>query len=259
MTLGAEPTETARMVSSADRVVELLLAVLERDSIRVADAAALLGVSRPTAHRLLTTLARHRVVAQEQANGPYALTLRFAMRAARSPRTLLVELARQQAIALRDDTGETTHFAVLQGNGCRFLVGAEGLHARSTPLRTGLVLPAHATAPGKALLAVLPPEVLRDLYPRGVQTLTDATLGSKEEIDRHLHDVARRGYATNFSESELGLAAVAVVVRNEAGAPVGALAVSGPGDRLPQDRIHHIAARMQRSALLIQAALTPPT
>lgn len=243
--------------TSADRVLELLLAVLGAESIRVAEAARLLAVSRSSAHRLLSTLVRHGIVAQEHPSGPYTLTPKIAMLASRSTRSSLLELARQQTLALRDDTGETVHFAVLQGNSCRFVAGHEGAHGRSTPLRVGIALPAHATAAGKAILAFVAPEVLQNLYPRGVQALTDATLGSRDEIDVHLRDVARRGYATNFSESELGLTAVAVVVRDGAGLPVGALAISGPGDRVPADRVPRLAARMQRAALAIQAALTP--
>ncbi|MGO4690341.1 IclR family transcriptional regulator [Glaciibacter sp. 2TAF33] len=246
---------TGSASSSADRIIELLLELVATESVRVSDAARLLGVSRPTAHRLLTTLVRHGVITQDYSGGPYSTSLRFATLASRSSRSFLLELARQQTLALRDDTGETTHFAVLQGNSCRFVTGFEGFHSRSTPLRVGMVLPAHATAPGKAILGAVTPEVLHNLYPRGVQTLTDATLGSMDEIDGHLQEVARRGYATNFSESEVGLTAVAVVVRDSTGSPVGALAISGPRDRLPSERIPPLAARMQRAALAIQSAL----
>lgn len=117
------------------------------------------------------------------------------------------------------------------------------------------MLPAHATAAGKAVLAALPPVAIQNLYPRGVQVLTDATLRSKEEISEHLRAVASRGYATNVSESEPGLAAVAVVVRGADGAPVGALAIAGPSDRIPATRLPTLATRMQRAALDIQSAL----
>jgi DNA-binding IclR family transcriptional regulator len=70
--------------------------------------------------------------------------------------------------------------------------------------------------------------------------------------------VARRGYATNNSESDSDITAVAVVVRDVDGIPIGSLAVAGPPERLPAARIPHVVARMQRAALDIQAALLAP-
>lgn len=241
--------------TSADRVLELLLELISRDSVGVVEAAEHLGVSRPTAHRLLATLVRHGMAAQDHHGGRYSLGLRFAMLTARSPRSLLLESARREVLALREETGETCHFGVLQGNSSRFVLGFQGALERSTPSRVGVVLPAHATAIGKAILAALPPESMHNLYPRGVHVLTDVTLGSKEKIDAHLREVARRGYATNLAESEPGLSAVAVVVRGADGSPVGAVAVSGPADRLRSERLPSLAARIQRSALDIQSTL----
>ncbi|MGW1668107.1 IclR family transcriptional regulator domain-containing protein [Streptomyces sp. NPDC002324] len=53
---------------------------------------------------------------------------------------------------------------VLEGNRIRFLDGVEGAQALRVSFRTGLLLPAHATSGGKALLAELPPERLRARY-----------------------------------------------------------------------------------------------
>ncbi|MFG1821806.1 IclR family transcriptional regulator C-terminal domain-containing protein [Microbispora bryophytorum] len=57
---------------------------------------------------------------------------------------------------------------VLQGNGVRFVDGVEGPQALHVGSRIGMLLPAHVTSGGKALLAELPDEELRALYPRGV-------------------------------------------------------------------------------------------
>jgi DNA-binding IclR family transcriptional regulator len=54
-----------------------------------------------------------------------------------------------------------------------------------------------------------------------------------EELER----IRAAGYATNFGESELGIHAVAMVVRTSAGRPAAAMAVSAPEQRLPESRV----------------------
>src|SRR5262249_42879545 len=139
-----------------------------------------------------------------------------------------------------------------------FVDGVESGQPLRVGLRVGMVLPAHATAAGKAILAALPPEQVRDLYPRGVQTLTDRTLRTLEDIERHLAGVTRAGHATNHRESADDVAAVGVVIRNPARAPVAALAVAAPAERLQPVRIPLIAIRMHRTSHAITDAMTMP-
>ena len=49
-----------------------MLLYRHHDSLGVSQAAALLGVSRSTAHRLMTTLARHDFVVQDPATRSYS-------------------------------------------------------------------------------------------------------------------------------------------------------------------------------------------
>jgi DNA-binding IclR family transcriptional regulator len=253
-----EEVEGDGRATSADKVLILLVELARRGSIRVHEAAEYLGSARSTAHRLLATLVRNGMAEQDGSGGSYRPGPGLRSVVAPTTRSSLLVAAQAAVLAMRDETTETSHFAILQGNSIRFVTGYEGLHEDHTPSRVGLVLPAHATAVGKAILAALPPEALRDLYPRGVQVLTGATLGTQEEIHEHLRMVARRGYATNNSESDSDITAVAVVVRDVDGIPIGSLAVAGPPERLPAARIPHVVARMQRAALDIQAALLAP-
>ena len=243
-------------LSSVDNALTLLCAVAERGSLRVSDAAELLGVSRSTAHRLLQTLLARDFVRQGQPNRPYvpgpALT-RIALRNLR--RYDIAALAHPHLAALAEETGETCHFVQLEGSSVRFVDGVVGAHPQALELRVGIVLPAHATAGGKSLLAALPPAKVRALFPRGVQALTGNTLHSLEEVEEHLASVGRAGFATNFDESMPEMTALGVVVRGLMGEPLGALTFAAPAERLPRARIPVVARRMQRAALAITDAL----
>ncbi|WP_053170642.1 IclR family transcriptional regulator [Streptomyces sp. SBT349] len=246
-------------LASVDNALRLIHALDERGELRVYEAAELLGVARSTAHRLLSTLICRGFAAQADNSHVYRpgpALVDIGLRAI--SRLDIRQAAGPHLRALAEDTGETVHLVVLEGNGVRFVDGVESPQVVRVGLRVGMVLPAHATAAGKAILAALPPEQVRDLYPRGVQVLTGRTLATLDEIEQHLATVNRLGYACNHGESAENVAAVGVVVRDHTRAPVGALGVAGPAERLQPPRAPLIAGRMHRASLAIAAALAAP-
>jgi len=65
---------------------------------------------------------------------------------------------------LRDMTQETSSLVLLEGRTVRFIDCVESPRSVRVGSRTGLVLPAHCTASGKAILATLPPADLKRRY-----------------------------------------------------------------------------------------------
>jgi DNA-binding IclR family transcriptional regulator len=63
-----------------------------------------------------------------------------------------------------------------------------------------------------------------------------------------LDEVRRHGYALNNSESEPGLRAVAVAIRDAAGRPRAALTLAAPEYRLRPDQVPGVVAAMRRAA-----------
>lgn len=242
-------------LGSVDNALRLIVVLGERGELRVYEAAEILGVARSTAHRLLTTLA-HRGFAVQQADGrayrPGSALADAGLRAL--SRLDLRQVARPYLNALAEQTGETVHLGVLEGNGLRFIDGIESTQPVRVGLRTGIVLPAHATAAGKAILAALPAAEVRALYPRGVQAITGKTLQTLDEIERHLSDIAAAGYAVNIGESADNVAALGVVVRSQARAPVAGLAVAAPVERMPATRIPGFISRMHATSHAITDA-----
>ncbi|MGO1591683.1 MAG: IclR family transcriptional regulator [Ancrocorticia sp.] len=167
----------------------------------------------------------------------------------------LRQMARPQLAALAEETGDTCHLTTLQGNSVLFVEGAQGTTQDAVKLREGLVLPAHATAAGKAILAAMRESDVRALFPRGAQSLTGSTLQTMADIEEHLHSVARKGYATNFNESLQDFSALAVVVRGVRGQAIGALTLGTLPEHLPKARIPLVVRRMHRASLSITDAI----
>jgi len=160
-------------------------------------------------------------------------------------------VAHQHLQTLARQVGETVHLMALEGNGVRFLDGVDGSFALRVGTRIGLLLPAHTTSGGKSLLAELPAEELGRLYPRGLPRVDPPAIADLSELRRALVAVRRRGFATNVEESEPGITALSVCVRDSAGRVVAAVAMAAPTIRCPRRRWPELAPELHQAATAI--------
>ena len=98
-------------------------------------------------------------------------------------------------------------------------------------LEVGALLPMHATALGKAVLAYAEQDVRNDLLQSKPPKLTGQTLVTPAALGRELDTVRNRGYALEREEAVLGEAGVAAPVFDRHGAAIGAIGVAGPRER----------------------------
>ncbi|MBO0788664.1 MAG: IclR family transcriptional regulator [Actinobacteria bacterium] len=238
-------------VRSADNVLTLLRMLREQGELRVAEAASSLGVAPSTAHRLLATLRRHEFAVQDR-HRVYLPGPALAAAGATAPRPELRAVIHRLLRELVQQCQETAHFMILEGNGARFLDGVEGSKSLRCGSRIGLLLPAHVTSGGKALLAELPDGQLRRLYPRGLPRL-DQSGGPRPIVTmpallRELAEVRRRGYATNHQESEPGIMAAGRCVRDRDGQALGAVVLAVPSVRCPPGHLDELAGHLRACA-----------
>lgn len=246
--------EEAGGLSSVDRALRILELLGERKAVRVMDVADELGVARSTAHRLLNALLRREFVVQDAAKvyhrGPAFLAAGFG--ADRMP--VLRAAVRPHLERLGERTGETCHLVVLEGNGARFIDGVEAQNVLRVGIRIGMLLPAHTTAAGKALLAELSPADFFALYPRGLPGMR-AELARRTTLRRELAAARERGYATNFDESERGVTAASVAVHEPGGRAVASVAVACPSARCSRSRIEALVEVLRETAAGAETAL----
>ena len=86
----------------------------------------------------------------------------------------------------------------------------------------GFVIPAHASALGKALLA-FQPYVHSPATP--LRSMTGETIVDPARLAEHLTEIARTGLATEHDEAVLGESSLAAPIFDATGAAVGAIAV----------------------------------
>ncbi len=222
-------------IGSVDRVLQLLLLFRDRQAIRVADAANELGVANSTAHRLLAMLQVHGFVAQDRETrryvpGPAIIELGSAV----NRQGDITVRALAAAEELQERTSETANVSLLQHTSVVFIAGAECHHALRIANQTGRRIAAFHSAPGKVMLAGLPLERLRSLYPD--EEIIDPFNGVKvqrADLEAELQQVRDSGYATNDIPNTNAVGeflSLAVPIRRD-GAIVVALSVAAPAQR----------------------------
>lgn len=243
-------------IESVDNALRLLLLFEAQPSIRLTDASNYLGVASSTAHRILGMLLYRGFVRQNAATKAYEpgqslSSIAFAIRQHIDVRSLIRPVLER----LFRLTGETVHFAKLEGTNVLFLDAIESQRAVRVSSRQGKTLPANCTATGKAMLSRLTDEQLYTLYPHeSLPGLTEGSIALRSELERALDQVRHTGYATSNEESEDGVMSAAVSIQSPSGALYG-VNVSVPAHRMSDELRSELGVVLQSAAEEIQALL----
>lgn len=224
------------------------LSKLERRGKTLEQIAEQVGLTRSNVHRTLQTLAHAGYVVRDTDSGGYRCTLKMFELGAQQlvsmdVRTLGAPFLR----SLANETGETVHLSVLEGMDVVYVDKIDS----AQPIRAYSVIggraPAYAVATGKALLAFQPVDYLSQ-YENALQKHTQATRTTLNILREELKQVSRSGYATNRGEWREGVGGVAAPVFNGLDRPVAALGISGPLERLTEDRMTDTAPLILETA-----------
>jgi DNA-binding IclR family transcriptional regulator len=99
----------------------------------------------------------------------------------------------------------------------------------------GSLVPLHATALGKALLAHHR-YLLADLD-NPLASFTPSTIIDKDQLERELDEIQARGWASERGDLYPGVASIAAPIEDRRGLIAGAISVSGPIERLCEDSL----------------------
>ena len=226
----------------------------ELSQSQVAEALAL---PLPTVHRLVATLERCGFVTRDPASRRLRLGLEVLklltplMEGMRVP-----ELAREHLRALASESREAANLATLDGSEVVYLMGYSGERLLTVQTSVGLRLPAHCTALGKALLALVGDDAAeRLLGPGPYARRTPRTKATWAELRKDLARVRRDGFALSEEEFELGLVSLAVPLAATGGRTPLAINVSLPSLRATASERKRLLERLRRTAEVIETSL----
>lgn len=249
-----------RLVPAVTRALDILELFLDGDgTLTVPDITRRLQLPRTTVHELVTTLAaRNYLNPVPERPGSYRLGVRAYQLGTRYAEQL--DLAAEgEAIArsLVETCGESVHVAIREDADVIYIAKVDSTHAVRMVSAVGRRLPAHCTAVGKMLLAMLPDDALDALLsPDGrLPALTDNSITSPEELRHRLTGIRERGIAVEEREANPDVSCVAAPVRDSSGAVTAALSISVPTTRWSEERRVELEGLADKGANELSARL----
>ena len=220
-------------IQSIERAAAILRLLSGRSKrLGVVDLAGELGLSKGTVHGLLRTLQKVGFVEQDQETGKYQLGARLLHL---GTSYLDVNELRSRAInwadALAARSGEAVRLGTLLEG--QVLVVHHVFRPDDTlqTLEVGALLPLHATALGKVLLAY-DANATAALTQDQLEPYTRRTITTTRALARALAEVREVGWAAAVEEMTVGEASVALPIRGYGGLVVGAIGISGAVERI---------------------------
>lgn len=220
-------------VQSLGRAFGLLETMADHGGIMgLSQLATESGLPLPTIHRLARTLVELGYLHQESSR-QYVLGPKL-IRLGESSSKMLNLWARPHLTQLVDQLGESANLAMLDGDQIVYVAQVPSRHSMRMFTEVGRRVLPHCTAVGKALMAEMPAEDVREILHRtGTPKHTENTITDLDEFAKNLEWTARHGYAIDEGEQEVGVRCVAVAVPNVSSRL--ALSVSGPAERMTEE------------------------
>jgi DNA-binding IclR family transcriptional regulator len=257
--IGSDPIDDERgHVRSAKRAAAILKAFTFEDGLLgVNELGRRLGLLPSTVYRLASTLEAEGLLEQDKESGKYRLGLEML----RLGRVALTQRGIEEgAISwmreLAEKTDEAVVLSTLVDGQVLYLERVESRHVLRTDVRVGRTMPAHCTASGKMLLALLPcEEVERIVSRRGLSSLTPNTISSEPGLKEELRRIREQGYSIDDEEQAPGVRCIGTAIFDHRGRPAAGIAVSGPAGRLSMERLLDIKSDLLSTAESISRRL----
>lgn len=220
---------SVRSVRNALSVVE---AVARHQPVALSEIAAHLDLPVTTVHRSLTTLADAGWLRQVMPGRRWVLSSHIEFVVGRSL-ALMADRARPALTELRTRSGESSMYAVADGDHMVVVVAVDSDQSLRFVGREGSRHPLHLLSTGKAVLAS---------WSHGeIRAYADRVGLDADELVAECARTRAAGFAVNLEGWEQGLASVSVTIPTTAGTPTAAVGVFGPIDRF-EGRIDALAA-----------------
>jgi IclR family acetate operon transcriptional repressor len=254
----AEDRTRAYIVPAVDRAAQILsLLKAEGTQMTIAEIAGATGWHKSSVHKLLVTLHYRGLLDRDAITKKYSLGIalseygRIALN-----RSDILHAARSFLNALADFSGETAALSVLRGTKMIIVDTEESpTQLRAAPT-IGMRTPATTTSNGKAVLAFLPEDRLKEiLRVEGLPAMTENSIVKLGAFRVDLAATRERGYAIDNEEYQKGLVGVSAPVLDSRKQVMGALSVVGPAVRMTKDKIRQYGRKCAEMTAELSAML----
>lgn len=204
---------------TVERALDLLNCFTsEHPQWSVGQLAQATGLEKSTISRLLSTLVMKRYLYKDPSQRLYFLGGRILELADTiQTESIVCRMGEGILYDLSEQTGETILLGLRRGYSCQFVKIIEGQQNLRVGPRLGATTPLHAGAIGKAILAYLPEQEIKQYIGKGLGQVTPKTVVDPAILLEELASVRKQGYAASFGEIESDVVAIAAPVFDYSG------------------------------------------
>ncbi|MEO8887887.1 MAG: IclR family transcriptional regulator [Jatrophihabitantaceae bacterium] len=213
-----------------------------------------LHLPRSTTYHLLATLQAEGFVVHLPEDRRYALGIgAYELGTGYTRQAPLQRLARVPLATLVDRTRQSAHLAVLHGRDVIYVIEERAPGRPPLVTDVDVRLPAQLTASGRAMLAALPAQYVRALFPNPGAFVLRNERGpqSQSALRQLLVTVRRDGYAVENGEVTPGFASIAAAVLDHAQHPIASVALTFADIGVDASRRDQLARRVIDTAARI--------
>ena len=171
--------ENKNPIQVADRLFLVLETLAETGPAALADLCRHLELNKSTVHRLLSSLIYMGYVKQDAETGKYALSFKLLTLSNKLMSHMdILETVRPFLKKLSEETGETVHFAQLDGLDAVYIYKEESYQNSIRMVsKVGSRIPLYCSGVGKAMAADMPETQIKEIWDNSqIQKLTPHTM-----------------------------------------------------------------------------------
>jgi DNA-binding IclR family transcriptional regulator len=233
------------------------VAAAEPTGASTTELGRLAGLARPTAHRLLVSLAEQHLVARDPKSGRWSLGPElYLLGVGAAYRYDVTDHARAVVTALAKETGESAFFSARRGDETVCVLSEDGsFPLRSHVLHVGIRFPLGVASAG---LVILSHQSDRDVDAYFGRVRPESGWGpshAEPAIRARIAATRRHGYAVNPGLIVEGSWGVGAAVFDRSGRPAWALSLTGVETRFKPERHHELGTLLLEQAHLLSGRL----
>ena len=234
-----------------------LFAVNNRE-LSTMEISKMLGYHKATASRTLLLLKKHEFLEQNEQTkkfklGPAIINLGLSVN--RSLKNDLIQIAKPYLDNLRDTLQESITLEVLSGRNTVMAYVAEGPRRIRLGADVGMLMPTHASAGAKAILAFISPDGWDTFLDTDLVRLTPNSITDHDLFYKQLEKIKETRIAFDIGEHDPDLNAIGSPIFNIEGIPVAAVVVVGLANRIGSNLDSQAADEVKKTAEYISKRL----
>ncbi|MCC3144531.1 IclR family transcriptional regulator [Halanaerobium sp. Z-7514] len=232
-----------QLIKSLDRALTILEKLVESENgMGVTELSRELGLHKSTVYRLLDTLKYRGYLEKNEDNQKYIAGIKLFELSSRVLNDIDSRIrVRPYLEELMEKTKETIHLGILDDGEIIYLDKVESTATIRMYSQVGRRVPVHSTSLGKAILAHLPENKVREIInKKGLEAKTENTITDIDKLLKHLKKVKKQGYAVDDEEQEENIRCIAAPIFNHKGEVISSFSLSAPISRMGEERMEKL-------------------